>query len=125
GEESPGRRHRARSARLRSSHGRNHSYVNLRDKYTHKPVNHGEGQYVRNFRDGSQITTNTVEGSFSLLKRGIVGAFHHVSKEHLPRYLGEFDYRWNERKATDVDRTARALSQSKGKRLSYKPLTQK
>ena len=68
------------------------------------------------------VTTNTVEGSFSLLKRGIVGAFHHVSREHLPRYLAEFDYRWNERRSTDVERTAKALTGVKGKRLSYKPL---
>lgn len=78
---------------------------------------------MRNFKSGLKVTTNTVEGSFSLLKRGIVGAFHHVSKEHLPRYLAEFDYRWNERRASDVERTANAIKGAKGKRLSYKPLT--
>ena len=98
-------------------------YKNLKDTYQHETVNHSAGEYVRNFKCGKQITTNTVEGSFSLLKRGIVGAFHHVSKGHLPRYLAEFDYRWNERRASDVDRTTKALAQSKGKRLSYKPLT--
>lgn len=101
------------------------AYKNLKDTYQHESVNHSAGEYVRNFKSGKQITTNTVEGSFSLLKRGIVGAFHHVSKGHLHRYLSEFDYRWNARKDTDVDRTAQALRQSKGKRLSYRPLTQK
>lgn len=90
------------------------------DGFKHETVNHKNRKYVRKFKDGRTITTNTVEGSFSLLKRGIVGAFHHVSREHLHRYVGEFDYRWNERLATDVERTAKALEQTKGKRLSYK-----
>lgn len=94
------------------------------DGYTHEPVNHRKGEYVRRFKSGKVITTNEVEGSFSLLKRGIVGAFHHVSKEHLHRYCDEFDFRWNERKTSDVERTSLALKGSKGKRLSYKPLTE-
>lgn len=90
----------------------------------HHTVNHGKRQYAFK-KDGLSVHSNTAESSFSLIKRGIVGAFHHVSKKHLGRYLAEFDFRWNERKAKDVDRTAQALRQSKGKRLSYKPLTQK
>lgn len=98
------------------------SYKNLKSHYKHMSVNHAAGQYVRNFKDGTQVTTNTVEGSFSLLKRGIYGVFHQISKHHLHRYLAEFDYRWNERKTTDVERTTKALLGSKGVRLSYKPL---
>lgn len=88
-------------------------YRRLRDKYKHQTVNHSEKVYVRKLHAGKCVTTNTVESSFSLLKRGIVGAFHHISKKHLHRYAGEFDYRWNERKASDVDRTAKALKNSK------------
>lgn len=97
-------------------------YVNLKDKFAHESVNHSEKQYVRKFKGGRKVTTNTVESSFALLKRGIVGAFHHVSKKHLQRYTDEFDFRWNERKTGDVERTTQALKQSKGKRLTYKPL---
>lgn len=95
-------------------------YKNLKDKYQHESVNHSEKQYVRKFKDGRKVTTNGVESSFALLKRGIVGAFHHVSKKHLHRYTAEFDFRWNHRKQSDVERTREALTESKGKRLTYK-----
>jgi transposase-like protein len=90
----------------------------------HSTVNHKQKEYVLKLKDGRIASTNTVESSFSLLKRGIVGAFHHVSPKHLHRYCAEFDYRWNERKASDVDRTKKALEKSKGKRLSIKRLKQ-
>ena len=67
--------------------------------------------------------TNTVEGYFSILKRGIFGVYHHVSQEHLKRYLAEFDFRYNERIALgvdDVERAARALRGVVGKRLTYR-----
>jgi hypothetical protein len=63
-----------------------------------------------------------VEGYFSILKRGIVGTFHHVSEAHLHRYLAEFDYRYNTREKLGVDDTARAaliVTKAKGKRLTY------
>lgn len=63
--------------------------------------------------------TNTVEGSFSLLKRGIIGTFHSVSKKHLHRYLAEFDFRWNHRKVTDGERAGAAIRKTAGKRLTY------
>lgn len=97
-------------------------YKNLKDKFTHHTVNHSEKVYVRPLHAGKKITTNTVEGSFSLLKRGIVGQFHHVSKQHLHRYVGEFDYRWNTREKTDSQRMDHGLAKTEGKRLSYKPL---
>jgi transposase-like protein len=82
---------------------------------THGMVNHSIGEYVR-----GEIHTNTVEGFFSLLKRGITGTYHHVSPQHLKRYLAEFDFRYNERKIPDADRTAAALRGITGKRLTYK-----
>ncbi len=98
------------------------AYKKLRDRYTHKPVNHSKKEYVRSYKDGTKVTTNTVESSFSLLKRGVYGTFHHVSRTHLQRYVDEFDFRWNERNVMDKERTLKALEGAKGKRLSYKPL---
>jgi transposase-like protein len=69
----------------------------------HETVNHTKGEYVR-----GDAYTNTVECSFSLLKRGLVGTFHHVGEQHLQRYVNEFDFRWNNRIALGVDDVARA-----------------
>jgi hypothetical protein len=66
------------------------------------------------------VTTNGVESSFALLKRGIVGTFHQISRRHLPKYLAEFDFRWNHRKVPDGERTVAALKKAEGKRLMYK-----
>jgi len=80
-------------------------------------VNHGDGEYVR-----GDAHTNTAENYFSILQRGINGVYHHVSEAHLPRYLSEFDFRYNNRVGHGVDdseRTIRALSQVGGKRLRY------
>ncbi|HEX3969359.1 MAG TPA: IS1595 family transposase [Edaphobacter sp.] len=66
-------------------------------KKRHRKVNHSKEWIV----PGSRIHTNTVESSFSLLKRGLIGSFHRVSIKHLHRYLSEFELRFNERKATD------------------------
>ena len=85
---------------------------------SHEVVNHGIGEYVR-----GNAHTNTIEGYFSILKRGITGVYHHVSQEHLKRYLAEFDFRYNERVALgvdDVERASRALVGAKGKRLTYR-----
>ncbi len=84
---------------------------------SHEVVNHGIGEYVR-----GDAHTNTIEGYFSLLKRGITGVYHHVSAQHLKRYVGEFDFRYNNRVALGVDdfsRTITALVGIKGKRLIY------
>jgi hypothetical protein len=56
------------------------------------------------------------------LKRGIIGTFHHISEKHLPRYLKEFEFRWNSRHISDGDRTASAIKATEGKRLTYRPL---
>ena len=79
----------------------------------HGVVDHGK-EYVRGI-----IHTNFAESYQSLLKRGIMGSYHHVSKEHLPRYLREFEFRWNHRKESDFDRTAKAIQGARGKRLKY------
>jgi transposase-like protein len=84
----------------------------------HEAVNHGADEYVR-----GDAHTNTIEGYFSILKRGIVGTYHHVSPQHLKRYLGEFDFRYNERMGLGVDDDARAekaLQGIQGKRLTYR-----
>lgn len=84
----------------------------------HESVNHGADEYVR-----GDAHTNTIEGYFSILKRGIHGVYHHVSQQHLKRYLAEFDFRYNERSALGVDdfeRAAKALRGVAGKRLTYR-----
>jgi transposase-like protein len=90
-------------------------YKNLHAKFQRQSVCHSAGEYVR-----GDVHTNTVESSFALLKRGVVGAFHHVSKAHLGRYLCEFDFRWNSRKSTDGERTVLAIAGFAGKRLTYR-----
>ena len=84
----------------------------------HEVVNHGINEYVR-----GNAHTNTIEGYFSILKRGITGTYHHVSPQHLKRYLGEFDFRYNNRSALKIDdmtRASEALKGIKGKRLTYR-----
>jgi transposase-like protein len=84
---------------------------------SHESVNHSAKEYAR--RD---ITTNTVESSFAILKRGLYGTFHSVSEKHLQRYATEFDFRWNHRAKlgfTDVERADHILKGIVGKRLMY------
>jgi len=83
----------------------------------HESVNHSIGEYVR-----GDVHTNTIEGYFSVLKRGINGTYHHVSQQHLKRYLAEFDFRYNERMAlgiNDKSRAVKAIKGTVGKRLTY------
>jgi transposase-like protein len=86
----------------------------------HKVVNHGIGEYVN-----GEANTNTAESYFALLKRGVHGTFHHVSKEHLGRYCDEFSFRWNNRQVKDGVRTENALKGFIGKRLGLKELIKK
>jgi len=85
----------------------------------HDQVNHHADEYVR-YEDGMCITTNAVEGYFSLLKRGIYGTYHHVGKPYLQQYLNEFDFRYNHRKITDAERTGAAARACEGKRLTLR-----
>jgi transposase-like protein len=86
----------------------------------HDTVNHSAYEYARKNSDGSLACTNTAESFFSLLKRGVYGSFHHVSREHLGRYADEFAFRWNNRKLTDGQRMEVAIEQVTGKRLTYR-----
>ena len=84
----------------------------------HKSVNHSIGESVR-----GDAHTNTIEGYFSIMKRGITGVYHHVSQQHLKRYLAEFGYRYSERAALgvgDAERMAKSMNGIVGKRLNYK-----
>ncbi len=81
---------------------------------SHEKIRHNSKEYVR-----GRIHTNTIEGFFSILKRGLTGVYQHVSAQHLRRYIGEFDFRYNNRHISDSDRTAIALKGIAGKRLLY------
>ena len=84
----------------------------------HETINHSADEYVR-----GDAYTNTIEGYFSVLKRGIVGTYHHVSQQHLKRYLAEFDFRYNEREklgVSDAARMAKSVQGIVGKRLTYR-----
>ena len=83
----------------------------------HESVNHSRGEYVRY---GSDVHSNTIEGVFSLIKRGVMGTFHSISRKHIPNYLNEFEFRWNTRKLNDGERISRAIKQVDGKRLQYR-----
>lgn len=86
----------------------------------HGVVNHSQREYAR-----GDITTNTVEGFFSILKRGLHGIYHNVSEHHLHRYLAEFDFRYTNRELSDGQRTALAIKRADGKRLMYRdPISQ-
>lgn len=86
----------------------------------HNAVNHSRNEYQRKLADGSLATTNTAESFFSLLKRGVYGSWHHVSREHLSRYANEFAFRWNTRSLTDGERMESAIEMTMGKRLTYR-----
>jgi transposase-like protein len=85
---------------------------------SHGRVNHAMSEYVR---DG--VSTNPAESYFAQLKRSLDGTFHHVSHEHLPRYLAEFDHRWTTRRVSDGRRAVRTIQQSAGRRLTYRDPT--
>ena len=96
-------------------------YHPLVSGYQHGSVIHSRGEYVR-----GDVHTNTVEGFFSLLKRGINGVYHHVSRGHLVRYCDEFAFRYEHRKVSDGQRMVSAIEGAEGKRLYYRePVGQK
>src|SRR5205085_6920304 len=84
----------------------------------HSAVSHGVGEYAR-----GSIHTNTIEGFFSIFKRGMRGVYQFCSEKHLHRYLAEFDFRYSNRMALGVNdgaRAAKALKGIRGKRLTYR-----
>ena len=93
-------------------------YQKLEGFTSHETVNHSAEEYVR-----GDVHTNTIEGYFSIFKRGMKGVYQHCSEKHLHRYLAEFDFRYNARTALGVEDEARALKAikgAKGKRLTYR-----
>jgi transposase-like protein len=86
----------------------------VREFASHDTVNHRSKEYVR-----GEAHVNTAENYFGLLKRGIFGVYHKVGRQHLHRYLAEFDFRYNNRKESDVVRAMVAIKQVEGKRLQY------
>jgi hypothetical protein len=98
-------------------------YTRTGEEYaTHRTVKHTAKEYAR--REGAVVVhTNTIEGVFSVFKRGMVGVYQHCGEAHLHRYLAEFDFRYNRRtalKITDTERHDDLLSQIGGKRLTYR-----
>jgi ISXO2-like transposase domain len=87
--------------------------------YKHSTVNHTANEYVRH-EDGVCITTNTVEGYFGIIKRGIDGIYHHLGKAYIDQYLREFDFRYNVRRMNDRDRNILAVKKTSGKRLTLR-----
>jgi len=91
------------------------AYDGLADEFAgHEIVDHGHREYVH-----GDAYTNTAESWIALLKRGIMGSFHHVSEEHLDRYANGFAFRWGHRKASDGQRMVKAIEGAEGKRLVY------
>jgi transposase-like protein len=90
-------------------------YVGIGDHFSsHERVKHSVGEYVRD-----DVHTNSAEGYFSIFKRGMRGVYQHCGEKHLHRYLAEFDFRYNTRKITDMERTELAVRGGEGKRLTY------
>lgn len=94
------------------------SYNGLSANYDHVSIKHTDGNYITVGDDH----TNTIEGFWSLLKRGIIGIYHQVSPKHLHRYCHEFGYRYNTRVVKDVIRFEDSIKNINGKRLTYKQL---
>ena len=107
----------AREAHLMTDESKLYMQVGW-DFATHHTVTHSHGEYVRGIAH-----TNTVEGYFSIFKRGMKGVYQHCSEKHLHRYLSEFDFRYNHRTAlgcSDIERTIAAVRGAEGRRLMYR-----
>jgi transposase-like protein len=110
----------AREARLMTDEAGHYLRVG-REFAEHGVTRHGQGEYVST--TDRTIHTNTIEGFFSIFKRGMKGVYQHASKKHMHRYLAEFDFRYSNRIATgcdDTERAQRALQGVVGKRLTYR-----
>jgi transposase-like protein len=94
----------------------------------HESTNHAQKEYAKPSKvEGVRAHSNTVESYFGILKRGIAGVYHHVSEEHLQRYVDEFDFRFSNRKSLGIDDAERAdllLKGVVGKRLTYETIAQ-
>ena len=106
-----------RQARIITDESTSYKGLGARFEGGHEVVSHGTKEYVRL---GTDVHTNTVESSHALVKRGIVGIYHNVSREYLHRYLWQYDFLWNNRKMNDGERTVLAMKAAEGKRLMYR-----
>ena len=99
----------------------NVAYTKLGEEYAgHGTMNHSANEYVRL---GGFVHVNSAENYFSIFKRGVIGTYHHISEQHLDRYLAEFDFRYNNRSGLGVkdgESAAKALKGIEGKRLTYR-----
>jgi transposase-like protein len=95
------------------------SYNSIKDEYNHVVIDHSKGEHARGAFD-----TNSIEGFWSILKRGIYGIYHQVSRKHLHRYCEEFSHRYNSRKMPDAERFNLSLANIDG-RLKYEDLIKK
>lgn len=108
----------AKEAHLMTDEAGHYRKLGDTDMRGHDFVNHQSGEYVR-----GDVHTNTVEGYFSIFKRGMKGVYQHCSEKHLHRYLAEFDFRYNNRSklgVEDEERADKALMGVSGKRLTYR-----
>jgi transposase-like protein len=114
----------ARESRLHTDESRLYFRVGPEFDGGHHRVRHSSSEYVRYSKDGGPaVHTNTIEGYFSIFKRGMKGIYQHCSEKHLHRYLAEYDFRYNNRVALGVNdeaRATRALKGVVGKRLKYR-----
>jgi len=95
-------------------------YIKAGEEYErHESVNHARKEYVRD-----DVYTNTLEGYYSIFKRGMIGTYQHCGEQHLQRYVTEFDFRYNGRKLNDNERRDAALRGIEGKRLTYRRINQ-
>lgn len=107
----------AQESRLMTDESRLYRFIGSQ-MASHETVKHSAGEYVR-----GDVHTNTIEGYFSVFKRGMRGTYQHCKEKHLHRYLAEFDFRYNHREAlgvNDGERAARAIVNASGKRLTYR-----
>jgi transposase-like protein len=105
-------------ARIMSDENSSYSGIGKEFAGGHETTTHSAKEYAR-----GDVHSNTAESSFALVKRGIIGTYHNVSKEYLHRYLWQFDFVWNTRKMNDGERTIAAIKASEGKRLMYSEAT--
>jgi transposase-like protein len=109
------RKHVHEASRLVTDRAQHYKYPGMA---SHESVDHSKYEWAR-----GDVHTNTLEGFFSVLKRGLIGVYQHVDKKHLDRYLAEFDFRFNNRAAAGVDDQGRAINALRGmvgKRLMYR-----
>jgi transposase-like protein len=98
------------------------TYKAIGEQYaSHERIRHNAGQYVRYTTDGVQVTTNRIEGFWAGLKRQIGGTHHSVSRKHLPRYLSEAEFKYNNRKLTNGERAVKLIqAASDNRRFTYR-----